>query len=104
MTKQITLQTKINNQYEAPMLEDGVQNLISIKNATAGKTGEDAAFKIPPSSIMRMRVYVWLEGQDVDCINYASYGGGITVNIGLVKGSTVGSHGDDIENVGGGEG
>ena len=41
-----------------------------------------------------MRIYVWLEGQDVDCINYASHGGGITLNLGLVKGSDVDSHGE----------
>ena len=32
-----------------------------------------------------MRMYVWLEGQDVDCINYASLGGGLTIDVGLSK-------------------
>ena len=35
-------------------------------------------------------MYIWLEGQDVDCINYASHGGGITVNVGLLKDGEVG--------------
>ena len=36
-------------------------------------------------------MYVWLEGQDVDCTNYASHGGGILVNVGLTKGEDEGS-------------
>ena len=31
-------------------------------------------------------MYIWLEGQDPDCVNYASHGGGITLNLGLCKG------------------
>ena len=34
-------------------------------------------------------MYVWLEGQDVDCTNLASHGGGIEVNLGLVKNEKV---------------
>ena len=33
-------------------------------------------------------MYVWLEGQDVDCINYASLGGSMTINVGLSKPGT----------------
>lgn len=68
-------------------IKEGVQNLVSTSNGTT-------KFEIAPNKICRMRIYVWLEGQDVDCINYASYGGGIKVDIGLVKGSTPGSHGE----------
>lgn len=67
-------------------IKEGVQNLV---NTSDGKD-----FTIEANKICRIRVYVWLEGQDVDCINYASYGGGIKVNIGLVKGSELGSHGE----------
>lgn len=90
LAKQNTLQTTTtkdeddNTVYE---IKEGVQHL---KSATDGTTN----FTIAPNSIVRLRVYVWLEGQDIDCINWASYGGGITVNIGLVKGATVGSHGE----------
>lgn len=66
-------------------ISEGVQDLVS---STDGKT----PFTLAPNKISRLRVYVWLEGQDVDCINWASYGGGVKVDIGLVKGSTVGSH------------
>ena len=66
-------------------ISEGVQNLVSTKNGTS-------TFGIAPNAISRIRIYLWLEGQDVDCINYASHGGGVKVNIGLVKGSEVGSH------------
>ena len=66
-------------------ISEGVQNLVSTSNGTS-------TFGIAPNAISRIRIYLWLEGQDVDCINYASHGGGVKVNIGLVKGSEVGSH------------
>ena len=90
LTKQNTLQTKFTSKASTEQgyaLEDGVQNLVSTSDGTT-------TFGISPSRISRIRIYVWLEGQDVDCINWASHGGGIKVNIGLVKGSTVGSKGD----------
>lgn len=71
-------------------IEDGVQNLVSTSDGTT-------EFGIAPSKISRVRIYLWLEGQDVDCINYASHGGGIKVNIGLVKGAAVGSKGEVTE-------
>lgn len=66
-------------------IAEGVQNLVSTSDGTT-------EFGIAPNKICRIRIYVWLEGQDVDCINYASHGGGVRVNIGLVKGSVIGSH------------
>ena len=87
--KQYTLQTtkKADEDYT---VKEGVQNLVS---TTDGST----KFTIPADKICRLRVYLWLEGQDVDCINYASHGGGIKVNLGLVKGSTVGATGPEVE-------
>lgn len=84
--KQNTLQTTKTSE-DNYAINEGVQNLVS---ATDGSTD----FWIVPSKICRLRIYLWLEGQDVDCINYASHGGGIKVNIGLVKGSTPGSKGE----------
>ena len=40
---------------------------------------------IERNKVTKCRVYVWLEGQDADCFNYASYGGGIQLEIGLCK-------------------
>ena len=84
LTKQNVLQTT-KTSTEDYSIAEGVQNLVS---TTDGST----TFGIAPNAICRIRIYLWLEGQDVDCINYASHGGGIKVNIGLVKGSDIGSH------------
>lgn len=84
LAKQNVLQTT-KTSTEDYSISEGVQNLVS---ATDGTT----TFGIAPNKISRIRIYLWLEGQDVDCINYASHGGGIKVNIGLVKGSDIGSH------------
>ena len=67
----------------SPYIKEGVTTL---------KTAEatPAEFQIEANKVSKMRVYVWIEGQDVDCINWASYGGGLEVNIGLVKGLTDG--------------
>lgn len=86
LQKQVALQTTKTSDTDYSISE-GVQDLISTSDATGA-----TKLTIAPNSIIRMRVYVWLEGQDVDCINYASHGGGITLNLGLVKGSTVGTH------------
>lgn len=84
LAKQNVLQTT-KTSTEDYSISEGVQNLVS---TTDGST----TFGIAPNAICRIRIYLWLEGQDVDCINYASHGGGIKVNIGLVKGSDIGSH------------
>ena len=80
LEEQVVLQTTKTAEDDYTVKE-GVENLISTKDGS-----KSTPFSIPPNCVVRLRVYVWLEGQDVDCINYASHGGGITVNIGLVKG------------------
>ena len=84
LQKQNVLQTT-KTSTEDYSIAEGVQNLVSTSDGTTD-------FGIAPNKICRLRIYVWLEGQDVDCINYASHGGGVKVNIGLVKGSAEGSH------------
>ncbi len=96
LEKQITLQTdKTSGTYK---ITGGVQNLISVSSAETAlyennPSGEVTTFKIPKNQICRIRMYVWIEGQDVDCTNYASHGGGIIVDVGLTKGETEGSGG-----------
>ena len=96
LEKQITLQTdKLDGTYK---IAGGVQNLISVNSAETAlyennPSGEVTTFKIPKNQICRLRMYVWLEGQDVDCTNYASHGGGIIVDVGLTKGETEGTGG-----------
>ena len=84
LKKQNVLQTT-KTSTEDYSIAEGVQNLVSTTDGTTD-------FGITPNKISRIRIYLWLEGQDVDCINYASHGGGVKVNIGLVKGSEEGSH------------
>lgn len=87
LAKQNVLQTTTKKEAGAItsyQINEGVKNL---KSTVDGKTD----FTIPPNTIIRLRIYVWLEGQDVDCINYASHGGGVTLNLGLVKGSVEGT-------------
>jgi hypothetical protein len=51
-------------------------------NATSVSLGE-----IPGQSITKFTVYVWFEGQDVDCTNKES-GGNITIDLKFKKGTT----------------
>ena len=80
LVRQYTLQTPNSG------VTDSTQ-LISAKDNTK------AQFKIEPGKYVHMRMYVWLEGQDVDCINYASLGGSLTIDVGLSK---PGSANDDL--------
>ena len=82
LVKQNTLQTA-----NTGLGADPVQ-LVSAEDGTT-------QIEIAPGRYVHMRMYVWLEGQDVDCINYASLGGGVTIDIGLSK------PGSDADGVGG---
>ena len=55
---------------------------VQLKSVKADGTTD---FSIAPGKYIHMRMYVWLEGQDVDCINYASLGGPLTIDVGLSK-------------------
>lgn len=90
LQKQVTLQTTKTSGTDYT-IKEGVKNLIST-SSTATEGDDRTFFTIAPNSVCRLKVYLWLEGQDVDCINYASHGVGIKVNIGLVKGSTEETH------------
>lgn len=77
-------QTVQTTSYETDpgVINEGVTNL-------KDTNGND--FTLAANSITRLRVYVYLEGQDPDCDNSASRGGGIEVNLGLTKGETEGT-------------
>ena len=105
MKKQVALQTKYSATADNfTTVDGGVRNLISIDSdptksvyeygqSVSGKDHyEDGAveFQIYKNQVSRVRMYVWLEGQDVDCINFASHGGGVHLDLGLVKGATPG--------------
>jgi len=40
---------------------------------------------LAPNSITKLRVYIWIEGQDVDNYDFASIGKKISVNFGFTK-------------------
>ena len=87
-----TQQTTSENTNRKPMIDQGVQDLTLITTTDGPtKTNEVDKLTIAANSVTKFRIYVWIEGQDPDCVNYASNGGGIEVNIGLAKGLTIGS-------------
>ena len=90
-----TLKTKLkftDNEATKPenynIVTTGYQDrqLIVADSETANKN-----FAIPANATVRVRVYVWLEGQDVDCIANASHGKGVNLVSGLEKQPTANS-------------
>ena len=86
LVKQIALQTDSSETGTA-----AATNLISVNTvdtaiAPVSPSGEKTEFQILKNQTIRLRMYVWLEGQDPDCVNYASHGGGIELDFGLCKG------------------
>lgn len=75
LVKQNTLQTTT-----AGVGETNVK-LISTQENNQNNTN----FEIPGGQYVRLRMYIWLEGQDVDCTNYASLGGAIKIDFGFSK-------------------
>jgi len=91
MDRQIALQTDTESDYSIT----GVRNLVSITSPGAniyelGNEGDVVTFDMLQNSIIKLRMYLWLEGQDPDTINQASHGGGVHLDLGLVKGATPG--------------
>ena len=54
-----------------------------MKNLTS--TERPTFMKLAPNSITKVRVYIWIEGQDVDNYDFASLGRKISVNFGFTK-------------------
>ena len=87
MAKQVALQTDTEAAYGVT----GVRNLVSVTSDGAdiyelGNEGDAVEFQMLQNSIIKLRLYLWLEGQDPDTINQASHGGGVHLDLGLVKG------------------
>ena len=55
----------------------------SMKNLKG--TDRPELFYLAPNSITKVRVYIWIEGQDVDNYDFASLGGQISVSFGFTK-------------------
>ena len=85
---QKTFKTEKTNEDDYRILSNNGKPL-NIKSIQT-ESGNQKDFKITSNTVSRLRVYVWLEGQDVDCINIASEGGGIELDLGLTKDDEVG--------------
>mgnify|MGYP001192923210 FL=1 len=94
--KQFTLQT---DSYDAADNGDITMrptsvDLVSTKkwetamSATQPADPTDSKFTIKANQYQKIRIYFWMEGQDPDCINAASLGGGLTLDIGFSKPGT----------------
>ena len=59
---------------------NGVTPLTTVSDAATPE-----AFTLAPNSVTKVRVYVWMEGQDPDCTIAVTQGRGIELQIGLVK-------------------
>ena len=62
---------------EYPYFTDTMKNLTS--------TSRPTFMTLAPNSITKIRVYIWIEGQDVDNYDFASLGKKISVNFGFTK-------------------
>ena len=65
------------NLVEFPYFTDTMKNI-------AGKD-RPQFMTLAPNSITKVRVYIWIEGQDIDNYDFASLGKKITVNFGFTK-------------------
>ena len=83
--KQFTLQTASYESGSDLALRGAPVNFVSTKKLEANPAATDTTFTISPNEYQRIRVYFWMEGQDPDCINSASLGGGLTLDIGFSK-------------------
>jgi len=95
LASQVTLQTEkvSSSDYK---IAGGVKNLVSVTSPDTTKyvRGDESGvvnLKMGDGTVCKVRMYVWLEGQDVDTINHASHGGGIYLDLGLLKDGTVGA-------------
>jgi len=82
--------------YNYNELNEGVTDLydttVAVNSANYSTTA--VPFHIACNQVSRVRVYLWIEGQDVDCLNIASMGHGINVNIDLTTGVEPGTRGE----------
>lgn len=60
-------------------------NMYITKLTLADEARKTNEFAIAKNAINKIRIYVWMEGQDADTINYASYGHGINLNLGFMR-------------------
>jgi len=72
------------NAYESTTLLTAVDTYTDTMKNVAGVSRE-LFMTLQPNSITKVRVYIWIEGQDVDNYDYAALGQAISVNFGFTK-------------------
>lgn len=83
--KQFTLQTDAYTDASDSTLRPAPVDLVSTAKLETSESASDKTFTIAAKQYQKIRVYVWMEGQDPDCINAASLGKGLTIDIGFSK-------------------
>lgn len=83
LVKQKVLATPTSGIIEATQLKGMTTKNIALTTTDEAENTDD--FVIAGKQYHKLRMYVWLEGQDVDCINYASHGGTVKIDLGISK-------------------
>jgi len=63
--------------YEYPTFTDTQKNYRS--------TNREAFMTLAPNSITKVRIYIWIEGQDIDNYDFAAIGKAVLINFGFTK-------------------
>ena len=84
LTKQVVQATNVTRSDDT-ITGGALADVTDLISVTTTNMSSPTNFVIPANQVCRLRMYVWLEGQDVDCTNLASHGGGIHLDLGLVK-------------------
>lgn len=85
LTKQVVQATNVTKGESGTITGGALTTVTDLISVTTTNMASPTNFVIPANQVCRLRMYVWLEGQDVDCTNLASHGGGIRLDLGLVK-------------------
>ena len=72
------------NGYENTTLLSEVTTFTDTMKNIAGNERPEF-MKLAPNSITKLRIYIWIEGQDIDNYDYAALGQEISVNFGFTK-------------------
>ena len=69
----------------------GTDSKVNVTDTAGANVG------LKPNTISKVRVYVWLEGQDPDCVDLASTGDKLSVTLKLTKEPTTGGEGNTYD-------
>lgn len=93
ISEQKTVKPAYNHSATVPGTTSAVPLITTGTASASDGTSVDGDINLPKNTISKFRVYVWLEGQDVDCVNTASMAGKVDINIRLDKDTITGTGG-----------